>query len=232
MSAPDPAGQTGASTVTLGRLAERDDDVGGTDDDPGATRATAGSRSWRARAWAPSSPGVAHPLGATVTPTGVNFGVYAKHATGIDIQFFYAAEDLTPTRVVTLDPAVHRTGEYWHALVPGVGPGTALRLRGAWSVGAARTACASIRPSSCSTRTAAASPSRRATGASMPASTDDMATTMKSVVTDTRLYDWEGDAPLNRPWRETVVYEAHLAGMTRRSRRPASRPSCAAPTPA
>ena len=42
-----------------------------------------------------------------------------------------------------------------------------------------------------------------------------MATTMKSVVTDTRLYDWEGDAPLNRPWRETVVYEAHLAGMTR-----------------
>ena len=48
----------------------------------------------------------------------------------------------------------------------------------------------------------------------MPASTDDMATTMKSVVTDTRLYDWEGDVPLNRPWRETIVYEAHLAGMT------------------
>ena len=84
----------------------------------------------------PVEPGVAHPLGATVTPTGVNFGVYAKHATGMDIQFFYAAEDLTPTRVVSLDPAVHRTGEYWHALVPGVGTGTALRLRGARSVGA------------------------------------------------------------------------------------------------
>ena len=37
-------------------------------------------------------PGTAHPLGATVTPTGVNFGVYAKQATGMDIQFFYAAE--------------------------------------------------------------------------------------------------------------------------------------------
>jgi hypothetical protein len=34
--------------------------------------------------------GRAHALGATVTPTGVNFCVYAKHATGMDIQFFYA----------------------------------------------------------------------------------------------------------------------------------------------
>ena len=68
-------------------------------------------------------PGIAHPLGATVTPGGVNFCVYAKHATGIDIQFFYAAEDLTPMRVVTLDPAVHRTGEYWHVLLPGIVPG-------------------------------------------------------------------------------------------------------------
>src|SRR5258707_11099773 len=68
-------------------------------------------------------PGVAHPLGATVTPAGVNFCVYAKHATGMDIQFFYAPEDLTPTRVVSLDPAIHRTGEYWHALVPGIAPG-------------------------------------------------------------------------------------------------------------
>ena len=58
-----------------------------------------------------------------MTPAGVNFCVYAKHATGIDIQFFYAPDDLTPTRVVTLDPAVHRTGEYWHVLLPGIGAG-------------------------------------------------------------------------------------------------------------
>ena len=65
----------------------------------------------------------------------------------------------------------------------------------------------------------------------MPAIVDDMATPMKSVVTDTRLYDWEGDVPLNRPWRETIVYEAHLAGMTADPEIRRRRPSCAARTP-
>ena len=68
-------------------------------------------------------PGLAHPLGATVTRHGVNFCVYAKRATGIDIQLFYGPEDLVPTRIVSLDPQVHRTGEYWHVLIPGIVPG-------------------------------------------------------------------------------------------------------------
>ena len=37
---------------------------------------------------------------------------------------------------------------------------------------------------------------------------------MKSVVLDTARYDWEGDRPLGRSWRETIVYEAHVAGFT------------------
>ncbi len=37
---------------------------------------------------------------------------------------------------------------------------------------------------------------------------------MKSVVVDTGAYDWEGDRPLGHTWRETIVYEAHLAGFT------------------
>ena len=38
---------------------------------------------------------------------------------------------------------------------------------------------------------------------------------MKSVVIDPSPYDWEGDRPLDQPFRETIVYEAHLAGFTR-----------------
>ena len=116
-------------------------------------------------------------------------------------------------RVVTLDPAVHRTGEYWHVLLPGIVPGAALQLRGARTVGAARGPAlrfdqAPARPVRAGRRVPAGY--RRLDAGVV----DDMATTMKSVVTDTRLYDWEGDVPLNRPWRETIVYEAHLAGMT------------------
>lgn len=38
---------------------------------------------------------------------------------------------------------------------------------------------------------------------------------MKSVVADLSLFDWEGDKPLNSHFRDTVIYEMHVAGFTR-----------------
>ncbi|MBV9087738.1 MAG: glycogen debranching enzyme, partial [Acidobacteriaceae bacterium] len=43
---------------------------------------------------------------------------------------------------------------------------------------------------------------------------DNTATAMKSVVTDPHAYDWEGDAPLKRPWSRTIIYEMHVRGFT------------------
>ena len=37
---------------------------------------------------------------------------------------------------------------------------------------------------------------------------------MKSVVVDSRAYDWEGDAPLNWPSSRTIIYEMHVRGFT------------------
>ena len=37
---------------------------------------------------------------------------------------------------------------------------------------------------------------------------------MKSVLADPRAYDWQGDAPLNRPWARTIIYEMHVRGFT------------------
>src|SRR6266849_6012644 len=45
--------------------------------------------------------------------------------------------------------------------------------------------------------------------------TDDAATAMKSVVADVSAYDWEGDAPLQRPSSRTIIYEMHVRGFTR-----------------
>ena len=44
---------------------------------------------------------------------------------------------------------------------------------------------------------------------------DNAATSMKSVVADLSAFDWEGDRPLKRPFRRTVIYEMHVAGFTR-----------------
>ncbi len=44
---------------------------------------------------------------------------------------------------------------------------------------------------------------------------DNLATSMRSVITDGRGYDWEGDEPLRRPMNESVIYEMHVRGFTK-----------------
>src|SRR5512135_1209097 len=68
------------------------------------------------------SPGRSWPLGATPVEGGVNFSIWTRHATAVELCLFDAAEDARPARVLRLDPATHRTYHYWHVEVPGVGP--------------------------------------------------------------------------------------------------------------
>src|SRR2546427_339199 len=42
----------------------------------------------------------------------------------------------------------------------------------------------------------------------------NLSKSMRSVVIDMEDYDWEGDAPLKRPFADTVVYEMHVRGFT------------------
>ena len=44
---------------------------------------------------------------------------------------------------------------------------------------------------------------------------DNAATALRNVVVDPSTYDWEGDAPLGRPFAKTIIYEMHVGGFTR-----------------
>ena len=44
---------------------------------------------------------------------------------------------------------------------------------------------------------------------------DNASTSMKSVVANLSLFDWENDALISRLFRDTVIYEMHMAGFTR-----------------
>src|SRR6478672_9046019 len=67
-------------------------------------------------------PGSPYPLGAGVHPHGVNFSVYSKSSTGIELLLFDHVDDVLPTRI-RLDPASNRTYHYWHVFVPGIEAG-------------------------------------------------------------------------------------------------------------
>ena len=63
------------------------------------------------------------PLGATVVDGGVNFSLFSRSATGVELLFFDREDDARPARVMRLDPATNHTYHYWHVFVPGVQPG-------------------------------------------------------------------------------------------------------------
>src|SRR5258706_10560523 len=157
--------------------------------------------------------GTADPLGATRTAYGVNFSVYSKHATRLDLLLFDDVDDHSPMRVIRLDPQVNRSGDYWHVHVPGLDAGQlyGYAADGPWMPEQALRFDATkvlLDPYG----RGAAVPDRY-----RPATLGDAArnaAAMKSVGIDPTVYDWEGDRPLHRPFRETIVYEAHLAGFT------------------
>ena len=63
------------------------------------------------------------PLGATVIDGGINFSLFSRSATGVELAFFDREDDAKPLRVIALDPVANRTYHYWHVFVPGVRPG-------------------------------------------------------------------------------------------------------------
>src|SRR5213592_1215730 len=66
--------------------------------------------------------GRSSPLGATVVDGGVNFSLFSRTATGVELLLFEREDDATPFGVVRFDPAANRTYHYWHVFVPGVRP--------------------------------------------------------------------------------------------------------------
>src|SRR5262245_49883063 len=67
--------------------------------------------------------GRSSPLGASVTDGGVNFSLFSRTASGIELLFFDREDDAAPSRTIRIDPLTNRTYHYWHTFVPGVRPG-------------------------------------------------------------------------------------------------------------
>ena len=161
-----------------------------------------------------SHQGRSFPLGATVYPEGVNFSVFSRYATALELVLFKHVEDLMPSGVTPLDPQLNRTYYYWHVFIPGI---TAGQLYGYRAHGPFEPEeghrfnpvkvlldpygkCIA-RPDGY-TRKAACQPTSRA-----PA--------MKSVVVDPGVYDWGDDVPLRIPFTRSVLYELHIGGFTK-----------------
>ncbi|HXC77098.1 MAG TPA: glycogen debranching protein GlgX [Candidatus Acidoferrum sp.] len=159
--------------------------------------------------------GRSFPLGATVLAEGVNFSVFSRQASRVDLLLFDDVDAAHPTRVIELDARTHRTYHYWHVFVPGIRPGQIYAYRADGPFEPARglrfdPGKVLLDPYG---RAVVVSDGYSRHTASRYGQNNAIA--MKSVVVDPDVYDWEGDAPLRRPFATTVIYEMHVAGFTR-----------------
>jgi len=160
-------------------------------------------------------PGQSYPLGATVYAIGVNFCVYSKHATGVELLLFDQPDTPQPYRTITFDPSWNRTFHYWHLFVPGLKAGQiyGYRVHGPFEPAQGHRFDATkvlIDPYARAVVGQEQYSREAAIGYG-----DNCATALKSVVVDTRSYDWQGDRPLNLPYAASVIYEMHVGGFTR-----------------
>jgi len=158
--------------------------------------------------------GESAPLGATPSPGGVNFSLFSRHASEVELLLFDREDSAAPTHVVRLDPRCNRTYYYWHVFMPDVHPGQiyGYRVDGPFDPkNGLRFDPAKI----------LLDPYGR--GVTVPANYsreaarragDNTPVAMKSVVIDPSEYDWEADTPLAQPCSRTIVYEMHVRGFT------------------
>jgi glycogen operon protein len=145
----------------------------------------------------------------------VNFSVYSRSATAVDLLLFGGTDDALPSRVIPIDPVENRTYHYWHTFVPGLRQGQlyGYRVQGPWDPAIGLwfdPGKVLLDPYG---RGVAVPEGYSRDAASLPG--DNASAAMKSVVVDAADYDWQGDRPLCHPSTQTIIYEMHVRGFTR-----------------
>ena len=164
-------------------------------------------------------PGQPTPMGSTPDAGGTNFAVYSASASMGGVNLCLFADDGTETRL----PMTARTGDIWHAYVPGVGAGQryGYRVNGPWNPQAglwANDAKLLLDPwSKAIDGGYDGDPSACAhlpTDRTSPDPRDSAPHTPRSVVVD-QDFDWGDDAPPLIAMADSIIYETHVRGLTK-----------------
>ncbi|WP_179519345.1 glycogen debranching protein GlgX [Nocardioides perillae] len=169
-------------------------------------------------------PGSAYPLGATYDGSGTNFALFSEVADRVELCLFdqqpkgSRKKGLVETRVELTEVDAH----VWHCYLPGVQPGQryGYRVHGPWDP------AQGLR---CNPQKLLLDPYAKATSGEIdwhpslfaydfgdPDSRNDQdsAAHMTLGVVINPFFDWEGDRPPYVPYADSVIYEAHVKGLT------------------
>jgi pullulanase/glycogen debranching enzyme len=162
-------------------------------------------------------PGKAYPLGATYDGAGTNFALFSEVAEQVELCLFDSAGTETRVALREVDAFV------WHGYLPGIEPGQryGYRVHGPYQPTAghrcnpakllldpyAKAVEGNVRWDQAMFSYPFGEPGERNDADSAPY-------VPRSVVTDL-YFDWDVDRPPRTPYHETVIYEAHVRGLTK-----------------
>jgi glycogen operon protein len=160
-------------------------------------------------------PGQAYPLGATYDGTGTNFAIFSEVAEKIELCLFDDAGNEERIRLPEMDAYV------WHAFLPGIQPGQkyGFRVYGPHDPEQGQR---------CNPNKLLLDPYAKAIDgeidwdeavfgyrfASGEKNDDDSAAHMPKSVVVNPYFDWGVDRPPRTPYHKSVIYEAHVKGLT------------------
>jgi len=161
-------------------------------------------------------PGRPYPLGATYDGRGTNFALFSEVADRVELCLF--DEDRNETRVEVTELDAH----VWHCYLPQVDPGQryGYRVHGAYDPDAGMR---------CNPNKLLLDPYAKATdgtidwgqplfgynfGDERSRNDEDSASRMMLGVVINPFFDWTGDRTLAIPYNESLIYEAHVKGLT------------------
>jgi isoamylase len=161
-------------------------------------------------------PGSAYPLGATYDGSGTNFALFSEAAESVELCLF--DDDGVETRARLRE----RDAFVWHGYLPNIGPGQryGFRVYGAYSP---------EQGSRCNPSKLLLDPYAKAVDGAVDwdescfsyrfddpeaFNDDDSAAHMPKSVVISPFFDWDNDRHPRTPYNETVIYEAHVKGLT------------------
>ena len=154
--------------------------------------------------------GSAEPLGASFDGKGVNFTLFSQHAERVELCLFSANGD---EQRFTL-PA--RTGDIWHGYIPALKPGQryGYRVYGPWEPQQGhRFNAEKLLVDPCARAIEGDVEDDERYDSENSLDSGNIAPKSLVVAED---FDWGEAQPLRTPWGNTVIYEAHVRGLTRR----------------
>lgn len=160
------------------------------------------------------SAGSPYPIGTRIKSNGVNFSIFSRHATAVELLLYASSTSLEPFQVIPLTAKMNKTFYSWHVLIHEL-------PRGTWYTWRMDGPCNTSESGLCFDKEKQLlDPWARAISdklwqrsvACLPG--DNGHAAMRNLVPDER-YEWEGDTPFSYKSENAIIYELHVGGFTK-----------------